>query len=233
MTEKRITINAKCRVKLDKLMPLFSSLGYNKVEYKKDKIIIEKFTQDLQGENTLDYGILLKTNSLEFYYSQTEGSGKRKRMVELFQTFMDVLTIIGKNYLVEPTEIAKNANSVLKEVAPNLDKDLLEVNAQLEESKEKHDDLKKRYEDLVRSSEENARILLECERRRDELRLRVEELGKLSDESLIQEVYQWIKIHGGSIDTTEFCKAYGIPPKRAEEGLEILIKTGFIRRRSD
>ncbi len=139
MTEQRIIINAKCKVKLDKLMSLFSSLGYNKVDYKKDKIVIEKFTQDLQGENTLDYGVLLKPDTIEFYYAQNEGSGRRKRMVEIFQTFMDILTIVGKNYLVEPTEIAKNANLVLKEVAPNLDKDLLEVNAQFEESREKND----------------------------------------------------------------------------------------------
>ena len=231
MAEHKIIIKAKLKSKLTNLLPLFSSLGYNKVEYKKEKIVIEKLTKDLHGENAIDYGIIMKKDSIEFYYLLNDGTGRRKRIFEMSQILMDILTVIGNYYLVEPTSIAKNINSTLRDIGGNMDKDVLEVNAQLEESKEKHEELKKRYEDLVRSSEENARILLECERRRDELYSRVQELEKLSDEALIQELYQWIKLHGGSIDTAEFCRSYNLPVQRVEEGLEILVKEKFIRRK--
>ena len=100
MAEQRIIMKAKANGKLAKLMPLFSSLGYDKVEYKKDVLVIEKLANNLHDESVLDYGLRLKKDSIEFYHFPIEG---KKRRVELFQTLMDVLTVLGRSYLIEPT----------------------------------------------------------------------------------------------------------------------------------
>lgn len=230
---EEILIKAKIKGKLSKLLPLLSSLGYSKVDYKKDRITIEKLADNLRGKETTDYSIILKNDSITFRYELVEGSGKKKRNFEMIQIFMDLISVIGDCYLVEPAIIAKHTNALVRTAAANMDKDVLEVNSKLEEITGKYDELKKRYNDLVRSSEENARILMECERRRDELQSRVRALEKLSDEDLMQELYQWIKLHGGSIDVSEFCRAYRMTVQRTEEGLDMLVKGKFIRRRND
>jgi transcriptional regulator of NAD metabolism len=98
---------------------------------------------------------------------------------------------------------------------------------------EKYTDIKAKYDDLVRSSEANTRLLLEAEQKNEELSKTVERLSGVSDELLMENIYGWIKVHGGSIDIREFSKANNTTPARTEEGLNLLIKEGYIKRRSD
>lgn len=112
-------------------------------------------------------------------------------------------------------------------------KDALELATELDELKVKYAERSKKYEDLVRAGEENTRILLECERHRDELHKRVDQLASLSDETLKQTLFEWIKVHGGSLETAEFARAHHLSVARVEEGVEMLIREGYIKARSD
>ena len=102
---------------------------------------------------------------------------------------------------------------------------------QLTELESKYQDINAKYQDLVRSSEANTRILLECERKRDELQKKFNHLSGMGDDLLKDSLYNWIKIHGGTIDVREFSKANSVAVTRVEEGLNMLIRDGFIRRR--
>jgi hypothetical protein len=111
-------------------------------------------------------------------------------------------------------------------------RDAVEMSAELDETRDKLNSMTKRYEELVRSSEENARILLECEHRRDEIQRRITTLDTLSDETLKELLFAWLKVHGGSGDMSEFSKAHrSLSYKRIEEGLNMLIHEGYIKRR--
>jgi hypothetical protein len=83
----------------------------------------------------------------------------------------------------------------------------------------------------VRSEEANTRILLECEHKRDELQKKLTALTGMSDDLLKETLFNWIRIHGGTIDVREFSKANSVALTRTEDGLNMLIREGFIRRR--
>jgi len=85
----------------------------------------------------------------------------------------------------------------------------------------------------VRSSEANTRILLEIEQKNEELEKRISTLSGMGDEVLRETLYEWIRIHGGNIDIREFTKANGVALARVEEGLNSLIRDGYIRRRPE
>ena len=53
----------------------------------------------------------------------------------------------------------------------------------------------------------------------------------MGDDLLKESLYNWVKVHGGTIDVREFSKANSVAITRAEEGLNMLIKEGYIRRR--
>ena len=59
----------------------------------------------------------------------------------------------------------------------------------------------------------------------------VEKLQSLSDERLKEELYNWLKMHSGNIDIMDFGKAHGVPAARVEQGLDMLIREGYIKRR--
>ena len=84
-------------------------------------------------------------------------------------TFLNVLQVAEDYYDVQPTGIFVYINAVLAEVSKIIDRDALEFSTQLSELQGRYGDLNAKYDDLVRSSETNTRILLECERNRDEL----------------------------------------------------------------
>jgi hypothetical protein len=134
-------------------------------------------------------------------------------------------------YDVRPTAIFSHINAILSELSKIVDRDAAEFATQLSELQAKHNDLLARYKDIVRSSEGNTRILLECERKRDELAKKLGQLTGMSDDLLKESLYNWIKLHSGTIDVREFSKAYSLSIKRAEEGLDLLIREGYIRRR--
>jgi hypothetical protein len=232
--EEKIVISAVRKKPLTKLASLLGELGFSRIAIAKDRLIVEKITgEDLSGKPNLDYRILFLDNTLEFIYGIPPKSSKTSRMLELMPLLLNVLNLSEEFYDVKSSGVFSPMISLLGDLNKVVDKDAAELSAELEDVKSKFASLNSRYNDLVGSSEENARILLECERRRDELRKMVDKLQALSDERLKEELYNWLKMRNGNIDLEEFGKAHDVPPGRAEEGLDMLIREGFIKRRLD
>ncbi len=235
MQEEKIFINAKRKKKLKKLNETLQELGFTKVKAIGNDVIAEKLLgEELSGKTApLDYKIIFGKNNIEFVFSIPPKESKKKRLLTLFPIFLNAALIAEEEYDIKLSTLFNQVSGFLNDVSKVIDKDAVDLATELEEMKARHDDLSKKYAELVRSSEENARLLLECEHRRDELHQRTQELEKLSDEILKEELYKWIKIHEGSIDLEEFCKAYSMPLKRAEEGLGMLMREEYIKKRND
>lgn len=234
MDEQKIIVKAKLKKNLSAFARLMGDLGYSKISYSKKKLVVEKIKgHDLRGRPFLEYRMIFCPDNITFEYSIPPKKNQRVRLLELLPTLLSVLQVSEEYYTFVPSEVYGHINAVVKDLSKTVDKEATEFSAALSDLETKHADLTRRYDDLVRSSESNARILLECERRRDELARRVERLTKLSDEALKETLYDWIKIHGGTIDVKEFAKSNGVSIPRVEEGLNSLISEGFIKRRFD
>ncbi len=230
--EEMIEIPAALKSNMKKLASLMGELGFSKISYNTSNLVVEKIKgHDLRGKPFLEYRIIFKKDSVNFAFTVPERKSKRAVLLELFPTFLSVLQVAEDFYDIQPSSIYDHINNVLKDTRQMLGKDSLELSARLSDLEAKHTELTSKYADLIWSSEANAKILMECERRRDELSKRVDALTRVSDEYLKELLYDWIKIHDGSINLREFAKSNSISVSRVEEGLNSLIEEGFIRRR--
>ena len=232
MPEEKIIVKCKQKKNLKSLASLLSGLGFTKIAYSKGILTIEKTKgRDLRGKPYLEYRVDFKPDVIEFNYSLSGNRSKNARLLELMPTFLNILQVGEDYYDINPTQIFSHVNTVLLELSKIVDRDAVEFSTQLTDLQIKHTDMSKKYQDLVRSSEANTRILLECERKRDELQKKLSQLTGMSDDLLKETLYNWIKVHGGSIDIREFSKANSVSVSRTEEGLDHLIREGYIRRR--
>ncbi len=232
MAEEKIKVKASQKKGLQGLATVLGNLGFTKISYSKDALTIEKMKGfDLKGNPELEYRITFKPNLVELEYEVPAKKNKRARLLEVLPVFLNVLQLAEDYYDFQPSAIYFEINSVLTEVLKLMNKDSIVLSTELSELDSKYRSQNAKYADILRSSEENARILIECERKRDELAKRVEQLEKMSDEALKETLYDWIKLHNGDINVREFAKLHRVAIPRVEEGLNMLITEGFIKRR--
>jgi hypothetical protein len=119
----------------------------------------------------------------------------------------------------------------MKSLTEAIDSEKMEMYSKLKDTTQKHISLEKKYNDLVQASAQNARLVVEYERKNEDLRERVQRLEGVGETELQSQLFEWIRTHDGEIDVLEFAKLNNVAAGRAEEGLDSLIKNGFIRKR--
>ena len=90
--------------------------------------------------------------------------------------------------------------------------------------------LRKRGAELTCVNEKQSKLLMESERRAEEMGERISRLEGMDDDSLMEELCSWIATHSGELDASEFARVHCVPSARIEEGLDRLLKGGFIAR---
>jgi hypothetical protein len=232
MAEERIVVAAKQQKPLKALAALLGGLGFTKISYSNKTLTVEKMKgQDIKGKPYLDYRVEFKGASMELSYTIPPNRSRVARLLELLPTFLNIIQVAEDYYVVKPSSIYAQINLVLSEASKIIDRDAVEFSTQLTDLQARYADLNAKYDDLVRSSEANTRILLECEQKKDELDKKLVRMSGMSDDLLREALYGWIRLHNGFIDVKEFAKANSIAITRAEEGLNLLIQEGYIRRR--
>lgn len=229
MDEATITLKAKSQKDFSQLKTKFAELGFTSVEEDGGKLTLEKVeTSDLKGRSHHFYRASFYPEKLVFTYSI--GMNRKKRDLEALSTLMNMIKVAEGFYKVDAGDLHAPLTAVLNEARALVDSESYATVQQLAELQEKYYSLEKKYKDLVLSSEQNARILLECEKKRDEYYSRLKELEGMSDDALMQELFRWLKTHSGEISVGQFAKSYGISTARVEEALEYLLKNGYIRK---
>ncbi|VVB98382.1 Uncharacterised protein [uncultured archaeon] len=231
MDEATITLKARAHRDISRLEERFAELGFTSVDTEGGTLSLEKVeTSDLKGRSHHFYRVQFYPNKLVFTYSL--GLNKKKRDLEALSTLMNVIKVAEGLYEVDAGDLHAPLAEVLNEARALVDSDSHATVQQLTELKEKYYSMEKKYKDLLLSSEQNARILLECEKKRDEYYARVKELEGMSDDALMQEMFRCLKTHAGEVSVAQFAKSYGISSARVEEALEYLLQNGYIRKKA-
>ncbi len=232
MAEEKLVVTAKQQKPLKALASLLGGLGFTKISYTGKSLTVEKMKgRNIQGKPYLDYRVEFRDGSVDLSYTIPPNRSKVARLLELLPTFLNILQVAEEYYVVRPSSIYSQINQVLGEASKIIDRDAMEFSTQLTDLQARYADLSAKYTDLVRSSEANTRILLECEQKKDEVEKKLTKMAGMSDDMLKEALYGWIKLHNGSIDIQEFSRANSVAAMRAEEGLNLLIQEGYIRRR--
>lgn len=230
--EEIIRINTKRKRPLKPLLQALSSLGFNKMDYSDDALVIEKVeSEDLAGKPYLYYRLELLKNAVVFKYTVPSLEGRISRSLDMGLMLLNLFQILTAYYDVPVQSVYAFYFNLLKSVSESMDKEKMGLYSELKDMKKKHISLEKKYNDLVQSSAQNARILVEYERKNEDLKDRVEKLEGLGDAELQSQLFEWIRTHEGEVDVLEFSRLNNVALGRVEEGLDALIKNGFIRKR--
>ncbi|MGB9719241.1 MAG: hypothetical protein ACPL06_01455 [Candidatus Anstonellales archaeon] len=231
METEKIVIKAK-RKGEEQILSLLGDLGFSRMEYEGKNIVVEKIeAEDIKGKPFLFYRIVFAPDEIVLEYAVPPKFNKKQRFLQVFPVFLTSLKLVERYYEINAIPVYNNVVEFLEDMQKMVGADMIEVHSKLTELQQKYDELKHKYEELVRSSEENARLLLECEKKRVSLGKRIEVLEGMSEELLKERIYKWLKAHDGEMDVEEFAKINGIAPERVEEGLEMLLKDGYIKRK--
>ncbi len=231
METEKIIIKAK-RKGEEQILSLLGDLGFTRIEYEGKNIVVEKIeAEDMKGKPFLFYRIVFAPDEIALEYAVPPKFNKKQRFLQVFPVFLTSLKLVERHYEINAIPVYNNVVEFLEDMQKMVGADMIEVHSKLTDLQQKYDELKHKYEELVRSSEENARLLLECEKKRVSLGKRIEGLEGMGEELLKERIYKWLKAHDGEMDVEEFAKINGIPPERVEEGLEMLLKDGYIKRK--
>jgi len=231
--EEIIKIKANRVKPLKDLIPMLGPLGFSKVSYSKEELVVEKVeSEDLSGKPYLFYRIELGPNSIMIRYLLPSPERRLSRSLDMGLLSLNLFRIIATHYDVSVSSVYPFYYALLNSLSESLEKEKLEAISELSGLKAKHVSLEKKYKDLVRSSEQNARILVEAERKNEELTEKMKKMEGINEEVLQERLFEWIRTHDGEINLFEFARLNSTPVGRVEEGLNSLIKEGYIRRRS-
>ena len=229
--EEVIKISTKRKKTLKPLLPKLGGLGFTRLSYSEDKLVIEKIeSEDLSGKPYLFYSAELARNGITVKYTVPSMKTKLARTTDMGIMMMNLFLLLRDHYEIPLHAIYPFYFPLLRSLAEALESAKLETFSQLTELQTKYHSLDKKYKDIIRSSEQNARILVEMERGNEELKDKISKLEGFGDEVLQERLFEWLKTHDGEIDVFEFSKINGIPLGRIEEGLDLLIKNGYIKK---
>ena len=206
-----------------------SGLGFDSVSSTRQAITIRKSQPGIHALPLAHLEITIKQNSALLKVTAPATSDPHLQELRAVATFLRVLSII-------PTCRA-NASELAQLLIPSLDTAVSIADAPYETLSKKcrdvHDSLSTllaKNRALLRSSEEGVLASLELERQTSALSARIKKLESISDDTLLELVQEWVSSHHGAFNAVLFAKAHSLPPARAEDGLELLLASGAIRK---
>lgn len=230
--EETIRISTKRKRPLKPLLQTLGSLGFNRIDYSDDALIIEKVeSEDLDGKPYLRYRIELLKNEIVLKYTTPAPEHNLSRSLEMGLMLLNMFQILTAYYDVTIQSVYTLYFNLLKSAGEAIDSEKMEMYSRLKDLRQKYASLEKKYNDLVQASSQNARLVVDYERKNEDLLERVRRLEGMGDAELQSQLFEWIRTHDGEIDVLEFSKLNNVAVGRVEEGLNSLIKNGFIRKR--
>ena len=210
---------------------LLSSLGFDSISVSRREVSIKKSQgADFAGQPYLFHQIVLRKNMVLLRYSVADGTDEDIRRLHATCALLRVLSLFPK---MQQADAAGLAAMVL----PPLEASAEVAGTGYELLSKKYSDLKNDFTELslknkrlAAAAEEGAVASIELERQISALCVRVQKLETVSDAVLCEMVLDWLNSHRGSFDAVGFSKSTGVQPQRAEEGLEMLAKSGAVRK---
>jgi hypothetical protein len=206
-----------------------SGLGFDSVSVSGSEIAIRRSRRGLHNLPISTLEIRLRKNSATLHLSAPASCDRHLQELRATADFLRVLS------LFPPFKISSKELSAL--LLPSLDTACQVATTPYESLAKKLGDaqndlvsLLAKNKSLLRSSEEGVLSSLELRRQSEALSARIAKLEAISDDALLELICDWLSSHHGKFDAALFAKAHGVPPARAEDGLERLLSSGEVRK---
>src|SRR3989344_6170125 len=207
-----------------------SGIGFDSVSVSGGQATIRKVQSAyMAGRPHLFCEIILSKSSAKATYSVPREHDASLRQLQAAALLLRVLTLL-------PSSEAK-VSQIAAVLLPALESSSHAASLDYGLLSKKYSDLRKESTELSAAnlrlssaSEEAASAVLELERQLSALESRIKKLEAVSDESLREMVLDYLLQHRGNFNAASFSASAGVLPARAEEGLEMLLRSGAIRR---
>lgn len=207
-----------------------SGLGFDSVSVSPGAAVIKKAqSTNMAGQPHLFCEITLAKNGVRLKYSVPAGADAELRRLQASVLFFRVASLVpgmemGAQQLSSLLLPALEASSKLATVDYEL------LSRQRHDSRREASELSARNLRLAAANEESASAILELEQQASALQARIKKLETVSDAALREMALDWVSSHHGAFNASAFSQANGIPAARAEEGLEMLLQSGALRK---
>ena len=225
---KNFTVKAKLKTTLSHVMKEISQLGFSNIDVKKNEIIamnVER--EDIKGKPYLYTKYIFRKDGIDVEYSIPKEVNMNKRKVDVSALTLKVLLILSE-YDIDWKGIMRRVLESLSVVSELFTDNYAILSNKYELLKEQYTNTKKERDELYNLLDKNNKLVADYERQIDKLNLRIRKLEGLTNETLKEELLIWLKNHRGKINVSEFANIYNITPARVEEGLDMLLKEGYI-----
>jgi hypothetical protein len=228
IVEQKIAITNAGRA--GKASPLLLGLGFEHVSSSKNRLLVRKIDGlDLRGRPHLFTEVEISGSELLLRYSVPDEEKAEQRRLDACILLLRILSILPG--------IKMDAAGASLTVLPALESSLLASEAdyatlfaKLRRSQSLENELAARNRKLLRACEEEAARSIERERQIAALSRRLSKLEAVSDQVLLELLLEWLDAHKGAFSANAFSHQHNIPSSRAEEGMELLLKSGAVEK---
>lgn len=187
-------------------------------------------TRDIHKNPHLYYEISFGKSGIGVKYSITPEVNAKQRRVDVCKNLLAMLAVSGHAYGMEFGSLYTMIQKALEEASANVTQPYQQLKNKHETLHRDNAALSERFKKLKEAYDELNNSFLELEKRSDILADRVRQLEGMTDVELKEELQKWIFEHDGSIKYSDFAKTFNIPQSRVEEGINALLKEGYIIR---
>ncbi len=218
--------------KMEQLSSCLEGTGLRVFFDSKNSAIAEHIeSKDLLGNSHLFWRASFHPDRFLFEYSIPKESNPGKRRLQMLSAMLDLLALCDCYSLSTPQAYLLMKNSLSDSVRF--------VNAKYESLLNKYEkaegERKRLFSQRASISsllEKETSIRLELEKNISQLQARLSLLDGISDDELENELFEWMALHNGKISVSAFAKAHSVSARRVEEGLDKLLKGGYIERKA-
>ncbi len=222
-------IKGKLIGSFDNIAKILRTISFLEVAQEKAAVnVVYVESRDIDKNPYLFSIVKVKDDEIEMLYTIPPEISPRKRRVDVLRYLLNILSLFEKEYKIESKVLYQLLEDGVKELTDSVTMDYSKLYTAYDSLKKEANDLGKKVERLEDQVEALTNQNYELKSENDEMRLRLEELEKLSEDTLRTKIQEWIVEHNGSINISEFSRVYNTPETRVEEVLNRLVSEGYL-----
>jgi hypothetical protein len=193
-----------------------------------DISLVKVESRNISKRPYLFHVIKITQSSIVVTYSYLPDSSLNLRRAAVLKDLSSILSLISDKYALDMSKFFQYIDSVLESLTTGLSQNYTTLYNRYDSLLTDYRDLKRLNIELTASNRNLTIQSAQLSEDDKSLTLQLESLKKLSDESLMALIEEWIQVHGNSIDIIEFGKSHDVSPTRVEQILDKMISLGYI-----
>ncbi len=227
---ERIQIKSKMSKSQKNVLACLAGTGFRAALSNGAVLISHVGSQDLAGRPVLYWSLSLFPDCFELEYSVPPEKNPKMLRLKMLATLLDVLFLCDC-YPLSNRQVYSLLSGPLDEASKALNPKQESLSNKHEKAETERKKLSSQCKKLSELLEKESGIRMELEKNNTSLKSRLDAIDGISDSELENELFDWIKLREGKIRVSAFAQSHQVSELRVEEGLERLLRGGYIAKK--